>query len=63
MSVHVGDADAEALAKEYTDGYWTMLRLNEPGSYTPRVTQPPHKKWQGDDAFTMHGSYTTRTSR
>jgi hypothetical protein len=63
MSVQVGNAEAKQLAEGYTDGYWTMLRFDEPGSYVLRITQPPHKKWQWDDTFTMDGSYTIRVRR
>lgn len=63
LSVQVGNAEAKPLANGYTDGYWTTLRFDEPGRYVLRVTQPPHKKWQWDDTFTMDGSYTIRVRR
>lgn len=63
FSVQIGSGPKQPLANGYADGYWTMLRFDEPGTYRLRITQPPHKRWQWDEIFSMDRTYTIRVSR
>lgn len=63
FSVQVNGGPAMPLATGYSDGFWTTIKFDEPGTYVLRMMQAPHKLYQWEDTFACEGSYIIHVRR
>ncbi|MFL6579453.1 MAG: hypothetical protein ACJ8G2_01820 [Burkholderiales bacterium] len=52
-----GDKKSHWLAASDADGYFAMLTFPNPGTYTLRVVQRPHRRWQWQEKWSLDVTY------